>query len=810
MNVRWISLSFSLFISLSATSLYANNAVIDRTGEPSALKDYDKYGNQNTNPLFDLGSWQGYLQPKTASYFGGFTGPMIIAQEYPINLATQLDKLSIVNNETGQHYDLSTSDYQFNTSPGELYQKYALNDLTLTLQLNFVSSRIAVIQTIITNTTDDPLSLALKWQGSLLTQWDEKKKIYDAIAPWAPEVTAKAQGIAINLPPINNRWNMLFDDGATYQITRNVASSTTVSSLGYTSRSQLTVAPSSSSSTIITTRGYWHNQQEAKRDENLIGTLIKSPNVATNKVSASKQRWQDKLANGVQENSLVPRHIAIKAIETLNGNWRSKAGALKHDVVSPSVTARWFNGAWAWDTWKHAYAMASFDPLVAKSNIRAMFDYQITKNDAVRPYDHGMIIDAIFYNKGSARDGHGGNWNERNTKPPLASWAVWKVYQETKDLTFLSEMLPKLVVYHQWWYRNRDHNKNGLVEYGATNHRYHNTPDGQIIFKVKYAKDQSLSFLDSCTPVKDNWLDCKSMASYEQVLEDASYIDLDIGAQHGAGWESGMDNAARFGFINQQQLSRYAKQHYQGDLSLARRDWQVRFFENRDRKGQLISFTINQESVELNSYLAQEKILLANMAKVLGKQALFRQYVVEANQLKKRINDCFFDKETGFYYDLQISKAIGSTSHCVGTLLTDRGRGPEGWSPLWTNIANNDNAKRVIAVMLDKTEFNTLIPFGTASLTNPAYHPDIYWRGRVWLDQLYFGLVALKNYGEHKKASELLLRIISKAQALNGQGAIRENYNPESGVVQGATNFSWSAAHLYMLHKEFLPETKQQ
>ncbi len=29
---------------------------------------------------------------------------------------------------------------------------------------------------------------------------------------------------------------------------------------------------------------------------------------------------------------------------------------------------------------------------------------------------------------------------------------------------------------------------------------------------------------------------------------------------------------------------------------------------------------------------------------------------------------------------------------------------------------------------------------GTAALTNPAFGADIYWRGRVWVDQFWFGL----------------------------------------------------------------------
>ncbi len=46
-------------------------------------------------------------------------------------------------------------------------------------------------------------------------------------------------------------------------------------------------------------------------------------------------------------------------------------------------------------------------------------------------------------------------------------------------------------------------------------------------------------------------------------------------------------------------------------------------------------------------------------------------------------------------------------------------------------------------------------------------------------------------------------QLLENAEGLSGNGAIRENYNPETGAVQGASNFSWSAAHLLMLYHEF-------
>jgi putative isomerase len=80
---------------------------------------------------------------------------------------------------------------------------------------------------------------------------------------------------------------------------------------------------------------------------------------------------------------------------------------------------------------------------------------------------------------------------------------------------------------------------------------------------------------------------------------------------------------------------------------------------------------------------------------------------------------------------------------CSGHLLTARGRGPEGWSPLWAGIADKEKAEKVKNIMLNENEFNSVIPLGTAAKSNPGYDENIYWRGRVWLDQHYFGIMAL-------------------------------------------------------------------
>ena len=99
---------------------------------------------------------------------------------------------------------------------------------------------------------------------------------------------------------------------------------------------------------------------------------------------------------------------AVKSIETLMTNWFSAAGAIKHDGIVPSMSYKWFIGMWAWDSWKQVVATTYFNEELAKDNVRALFDYQIKSDDAVRPQDAGAIIDCIFYNQNEDRGGEHG------------------------------------------------------------------------------------------------------------------------------------------------------------------------------------------------------------------------------------------------------------------------------------------------------------------------------------------------------------------------------------------------------------------
>ena len=370
--------------------------------------------------------------------------------------------------------------------------------------------------------------------------------------------------------------------------------------------------------------------------------------------------------------------VAAKAMVTLMSNWKVSRGGLLHEGMVPSHAVGYFMGYWAWDTWKFAVPLAKLTPELAKNMIRSMFDYQ---------QEDGMIIDCIYADPSEN--------NYRDSKPPLAGWAIDAVYEATNDTAFLREMYPQLLKYHRWWYEKRDHDKNGICEFGST--------DGTI---------------------------------------------------EAAAWESGMDNA-------------------------------IRFDHAKMVKNTADAWSFDQESVDLNAFLAYEYKLLKKFGDILNTPFEDKNYA-------KDVANYFFDAETGFFYDRKL-----------GTREFIKEPGSEAYIPFWAGLATAEQMDRALVYFKDTTMFATYIPFPTIAADNPKYLPNGYWRGPIWLDQTYFGIKGLRNYGQNELADEYTRQVFDRLDGLTGDKPIHENYDSHTGGRLKAPHFSWSSSHLLMLYNEY-------
>ena len=584
----------------------------------------------------DAGSWMGFTLPQKDHWVNGFCGPFSL----DMNRRQWMAQSAVTVGYADQANVIFTPDSTC-YFPGELYLSASSEEGKIIQRLNFLDASTALLR--IHSDAGKELSLtASQWGKEIQVQTDQNTVI--ARHP-SGEIVALTFTPDVSVKGTDNN----------YQAKINGSEHDTYVAISFYTREKELSAGLQKAQLALS------NPQEG--------------------LKANKERWEGYLTK-ILRKDMKPEYdrIAVKAVVTLISNWRTHRGGLLHEGIVPSHAAYYFVGFWAWDTWRFSAALAKFDPELAKDNIRAMFDYQ---------QPDGMIIDCIYTDPAEN--------NARDSKPPLVSWAVDEIFTHTNDTAFISEMYPQLMAYYKWWYNKRDHNRNGMCEYGST--------DGTL---------------------------------------------------EAAAWESGMDNAIRF-----------------DDAKMLKNN------------GAEDAWSMDQESVDLNAYLALECKLLKKFASILG-------VTFDGPDYSSQVADYFFDKEKGFFFDRRLKD---------GSFIQEPGC--EAYTPLWTEVATADQVKAMLPLLTDTAKFSTYIPFPTVAADNPKYNPRGYWRGPIWLDQTYFAIRGLRNYGYNKMADEYTLQVFDRLQGLKEGAPIHENYGTHTGELLKAPHFSWSSSHLLMLYDDY-------
>ncbi len=638
--------------------------VLNYKGIPDSVKDRSVF-------IFsDLGAWMGYALPevKQNRLLGSFIGPFLMTRDNGVWIDSVLTRFELLDNNNQVISFREAEVLEVASYPGLLRQQFYLPDheLAIVADLFFLSDRSALQRFRITNNNQgDSKSFRVRFSGKSFLNG----VAFDTIASGIEIAFSGTEHLGLIAVDRDENWDISIGE-KTHDLKSGLKRIKAGETIGF-----------------CLGHAFCFNEQEWKEAADLLQKALRDPEKYFQVIENQWESYLTAIYLDLNRELYSEEHfvVAVKCLQTLMSNYRSPAGQLKHSGLFPSYNYQWFNGFWAWDSWKHAVALNYFDYDLAKDQVRAMFDFQD---------ESGMVADCIY------RDNLIEENNWRNTKPPLAAWAVWEIYEKTKDQDFVREILPKLELYHKWWYQFRDHNNNGLCEYGST--------DGTLV---------------------------------------------------AAKWESGMDNAVRFD--------------------------EAGILKNSDH-----AWSLNQESVDLNSYLFAEKKYLAKLTAAIKDIPKSEKYNREARLLKDMINHRFYDANSGWYYDVNMQ--TGEFVKILGT---------EGWIPLWAGVADSDQAERIRQTMLDTTKFATYIPFPTLAADHVKFKPDNgYWRGPIWLDQVYFAIRGLKNYGYEDDALQLTNQVLDRLEGLKGSDLpIRENYHPLSGKGMEANHFSWSAGHLLML-----------
>jgi len=183
-------------------------------------------------------------------------------------------------------------------------------------------------------------------------------------------------------------------------------------------------------------------------------------------------------------------------------------------------------GVWLDDILYHALLAGILDPDLARENLRAVFAGRTEAG-----------------NLPCLLTGHDA-WVDRS-QPPIGAFVVWVLYQRWGERRLLAEAWETLLANHEWWWRERDGNGNGLLEYGTS-------PVGDGLYRGTALAARDESSMDN-SPVHDeavlvperHTLDCEDVGLNSLLALDGEMLALMAAELGHAGEAQRLDARAR-------------------------------------------------------------------------------------------------------------------------------------------------------------------------------------------------------------------------------------------------------------------------
>ncbi len=161
-------------------------------------------------------------------------------------------------------------------------------------------------------------------------------------------------------------------------------------------------------------------------------------------------------------------------------------------------------------------------------------------------------FDAVF--RGATKQGFVPNYaispgvsSLDRSQPPVGAYCVWKTHHIAPDKNQLKRLYPRLLKWHRWWFKDRDGNGDGLLEWGSNPSPRYEFPDikkhnphiqhAHICAAYESGQDNSPVFDDIPYNDKKNVLECSDIALNSLYAVDAealSEIAAELGRKRNA------------------------------------------------------------------------------------------------------------------------------------------------------------------------------------------------------------------------------------------------------------------------------------
>ncbi len=172
-------------------------------------------------------------------------------------------------------------------------------------------------------------------------------------------------------------------------------------------------------------------------------------------------------------------------------------------------------------------------------------------------------------------------------------------------------------------------------------------------------------------------------------------------------------------------------------------------------------------AIDFSSYMANDMLHMAKIAKALGENAV--PYEREYEKIKRAINNTLWDTETGLYYDYDADREKLHKVKSVASFL-----------PLFAEVCDEEKAAQLVSHLTNSAEFSTVLPIPSISKDDATYGSDM-WRGPVWLNFNYMICQGLRKYGYAELAAEITEKMLRVVQEwYEKTGVVFEFYDSEN------------------------------
>ena len=180
---------------------------------------------------------------------------------------------------------------------------------------------------------------------------------------------------------------------------------------------------------------------------------------------------------------------------------------------------------------------------------------------------------------------------------------------------------------------------------------------------------------------------------------------------------------------------------------------------------------LDQADVGLNSLLALDGEVLAVFARKRGDAKTAKRLEERAAGLRARIQERLWDPQRGIFVNRRWN----------GNFI--RSLAPTSFYPMLAGAATTEQQNSLLQWLDDPKAFGGEHRLPSVTRDDPAYHDNVYWRGRIWPPLNYLTYGGLKRCGHAAAASKLADDSMKLFAAAWAKRQMPENFSAETGLA---------------------------